>query len=628
MQFDVYEKELIMKLTTSILSICFASVLSVFPSVAQPPDTLWTRTFGGEEADYGHEARQTPDGGFIVVGSTHSFGAGYNDLLLVKTDPDGTEIWSQTFGGYNYDIGYSVQLVPGGGYIVSGRSASFDGGDYRAWLIRTDSDGNEIWSNTYGSSHEDAKCVQPTADGGFLLAGYTFPYQAGSSSLYVVKTDSMGNEQWWDFYGRSAYHLEYTECLRPTADGGHIAIGTSDHLLGGGDSDMMVVKLDSLGDEQWTRYYGRNDDDFGAGIQQTNDGGYILAGNTRPIGQGDSSVLLMKLDPNGNEVWSNSEIDGRAEGICLSSSGEYVLAGTRDSDVWLCKADINGNEFWSHTVGGPNNDYGYSINVTDDGGYIVAGKTFSYGAGEQDFYLIRFAGSEEPAPVTFTISPMNTEIGPNGGLVTYGVELTNNTASLFSDLTYWTIAISPNGNPIGPLFMQNFTMRPFQEIAVPLVSQDIPAFAPAGVYTHISNVGIYPDDSLSDEFQFTKLGNSNSTTHSDTDWSVTGIDLSANSQVESKTDQHLSLDFKIVRVYPNPFNASTAISISLPNATDLSVIVYNVMGQVVATLADGHRNAGHHTITFDASNLTTGLYFVRVTIPGHFNEVQKVMLLR
>jgi hypothetical protein len=343
------------------------------------PEEKWNVTFGGTDWDVAYSVQQTLDGGYILAGGTCSYSAGEDDAWLVKTDSDGNEIWNKTFGGTMCDgVGdgaHSVQQTLDGGYIFAGYTMSYGTGSADFWLVKTDSDGNEIWNKTFGGTDWDwASTVQQTSDGGYVLEGYTESYGAGSWDFWLVKTDSNGNEQWNKTFGGTGEDRK--SCAQQTTDDGYIIAGYTESY-GVGQGDFWLVKTDSNGNEQWNKTFGGTGWDVANSVQQTSDGGYILAGWTCSYGAGHDDAWLVKTDSNGNEMWNKtfggSQGDG-AHSVQQTSDSGYIIAGYLRSHGAVVKTDSDGKEMWNKTFGNyANRDHILSVQQTADGDYILAG---------------------------------------------------------------------------------------------------------------------------------------------------------------------------------------------------------------------------------------------------------------
>lgn len=368
---------------------------------AQVPDTLWTRTFGGTNIDIGHSVQQTTDGGFVVGGYTRSYGtmSGRN-ALLVKVDADGDSVWIEAFGGDDDDEGYAVRQTADGGYILAGHTKSFGAGGKDVLLIKTDAAGAPDWLRTYGGANDDeGYSVLQTADFGYLVGGVTSSSGAGSRDVWLVKTDSLGVEMWNRTHG--GFSSDGAWSVASTADGGFIVAGWTYSSGPGFLGNAWLLKTDGQGIHQWNRTFGGSGVDRAHAVKPTPDGGYILAGYTDSFGAGLYDMLLIKTDSLGTQEWQQTfGGSGRdyAQAVEPTADGGYLVAGYTLSygaggdDVWLVKTDADGDSLGSQTYGGTASDVAYSVAQTTDGGTIVAGHTLSYGAGLHDVWLIRLAG--------------------------------------------------------------------------------------------------------------------------------------------------------------------------------------------------------------------------------------------
>ncbi|WP_348304167.1 hypothetical protein [Methanothrix sp.] len=405
--------------------ICLASAnpdtttsgqLNTFPC-APIPGEEWNRTYGGSSDDVGTYGQQTKDGGYIITGYTSSYGADApfswlikvqhrGDLWLIKTDAKGHKEWDRTYGGLGKDLGFFVQQTKDEGYIIVGGKKSFwIVGNYDLWVIKTDANGSVLWDRTFGGSGEDLGfSVQQTNDDGYIVAGYT-SFTNGKKA-WIIKIDSQGNKQLDMATGRADSEAA---SIGLTKDGGYVIAGYTPSS-GSGKEDVWLIKTNSKLHWDWLKTFGGPSRDLGLSVQETEDGGYIIAGLTESFGAGKGDVWLIKTDLKGDKEWDRtfggSNFDSGAS-VQQTRDGGYIVTGynTTTTDnvrsysrlfnsnnigrVWLIKTDSKGIELWNETFGGTRNDWGNSVQETQDGGYIITGVTESYGAGKEDVWLIK-----------------------------------------------------------------------------------------------------------------------------------------------------------------------------------------------------------------------------------------------
>ena len=604
------------------------SILALFTfSAAAQPDTLWTRALGGSYDENGKSVQQTSDGGYIIVGSTSSFGAGGPDVYLVKLDAGGTDIWSQTFGGNDYDRGASVQQTSDGGYIIVGHTASYGAGSSDVYLIKTDVDGNEEWSRTYGTSNQEwGNSVCQTSDGGYIITGATNSYGAGSWDILLIKTDTTGNREWQCTFGGTGW--DEGCCVQQTTDEGYIVTG---YIGIWPDNDVCLIKLDAEGNEEWLHTFGEEDDDRGFCVQQTSDGGYIIVGFTWSFSGGFRYVYLIKTDANGDVEWQYTYVgNGFDSGNSVQQTsdggyivGGYVICGGQDTDLYLLKTDDVGNEEWECILGDSTaGEYCSCVWQTSNGGYILAGSITTIGSPSSgDVWVLRF----ESEYVNVSLYPHSTpiQIPPGGGSFVFDIEIVNSSAVPYT-VDVWTDITLPDGITY-PIYMrENIDLPPGAVIIRSDLTQFVPGSTVEGIYyynAYVSDHGTWELFSY-DSFPFEKIPGFDSPTH-DFGWTLYGWDGSE----EPVLSTAVPLEFILHQAYPNPFNLETTLRLELPKAGDVSLVIYDIQGREVVRLIDSFQQAGIYEVDFNASEISSGVYFASLTAGGLL-QTRKMLLVK
>ena len=364
----------------------------------------WFKTFGGDENDEAYSVQKTADGGYIIAGGTYSFGAGNEDVWIIKLDAAGNIEWQKTFGGENNERAYSIYQTADGGYIVSGGTYSFGSGDEDIWIIKLDADGNIEWQKIYGwSCIDEALAIQQTDDGGYIAVGGTFSfgsvncitsYAENNSNAWIMKFDSNGNIEWQKVLGGSKKDVLVN--IIPVDDG-YISVGRT-YSFGAEESNIWVVKLDNSGNIEWQKAYGNDGYDWAYGIQPLASGGYLVTGGTDSYGSGKYDIFILKIDEDGSLIWKKTYggIDSdEAFYINKKSDDNYTIAGYSESfggyrDAFAMTIDPeDGNIIWQKTYGANNNDEVHSVAQTDDGGFIFAGWILYFDSFKRDVLVIK-----------------------------------------------------------------------------------------------------------------------------------------------------------------------------------------------------------------------------------------------
>ena len=358
-------------------------------------DSLWSSVYGGYYNESGNSAVRLDNGDFLLLGSTYSYGSGDYDIYLVKVDSTGTKIWTRTYGGSGTDYGCDITPTSDGGFIIVGSTTSYGAGGHDLYLIKIDDVGTVVWSKTYGGTADDrGASVRMSADSGFIVCGTTASFGTGTD-IYLIKTDSLGDSTWTRTYGGSGG--ESGSAVRVAIDSGYILLGSTGSY-GAGYSSFYLVRTGATGDTLWTATYGGARADFGYGLETTNDKGYILTGATAPDGASFYDAYLVKTDSLGVEEWSDNyggSDEDRTYAIAQTADGGYILTGSTEAtggrkiDLYMVKTDAGGALEWDGAYGGSESDYGRTVLLDADENYYVLGYSFSTGSGGSDIYLLK-----------------------------------------------------------------------------------------------------------------------------------------------------------------------------------------------------------------------------------------------
>lgn len=331
------------------------------------------------------------------------FGLVFVSVALMTISLCRAQEWATIYSGSDWDEPHAVDQTSDGGYIVAGETASFRPGYREFWILKLNSDGTVAWQKTYGGTdpREDAKAwsIQQTTDGGYVVAGWRHNLASDSIDYMVLKLDASGGVVWGKTYGGN--RLNVARCVAETADGGYVVAGTT-RYYGAGNDDFLLLKLGTDGSVDWQKAYGGADREQPYSVQQTTDGGYVVAGFTHPSELSQSDMWILRLSADGNVVWQKTYDGNRGDqaySIRQTTDGGFIVAGITNSlyrnsptdDIWVLKLYDDGTVEWEKSYGGDGGDMAWCVRQTGDGGYIVAGATATrcFSAGCSDFWLLK-----------------------------------------------------------------------------------------------------------------------------------------------------------------------------------------------------------------------------------------------
>ena len=315
--------------------------------------------------------------------------------ILTSVSP-GNVLWAKTYGGAADDRAFYA-LPTNNGYLVVGSSRSIVANKTVGWVLKLNLSGDFVWNKTFleGWGTELRYAINLTD--GYLLVGNEF-FASGEVRGYVARIDNQGDLQWMKILGEGATGKLFSGIA---ANDGFVVFGLSSQSIGGGSS-VWAVKFDLTGNMIWSRTYGVSADSAARSGLLTQDGDYLVAGYSDSIGDGNYDFCLLKLNANGDILWNNTyggEGSQKAYSITKANDG-YVVVGdiqlpNSTTDAWVLKVDPAGNVLWNKSVGGKDADSAAYVTTSRDGGYLVSGFTFSFGAGNRDFWVFKISDSGE-----------------------------------------------------------------------------------------------------------------------------------------------------------------------------------------------------------------------------------------
>ena len=443
----------------------------------------WYETFGGEESEIGWDIEISSDNEYMLVGESNSLVPENPDVIVIKTDSEGNEIWRTYHEGIDTpsrEIGFSIDETNEGDFIVCGRRSYIEKDiNHNIFVLKLDSQGNKIWRRDLGGDGMDeAKSIISSSGGGFVLTGYyesmspeslfvmkikdetpppvnftvrvsiqgkgalnydsglhsfsedtTIPFEAYPENNWVlaywyyneavtgnsiegnnifnytvvsnveITAVFMHNQSWYENFGGS--ENEKGRSIIEANDGYLMAIGSTSSF-GFGGNDIYVVKTYPDGTMVWEKTFGGYNDDNGVSIDKTSDGCYLLLGTTYSFGTGESDYYLIKIDEEGNEIWSKTYggvLHSYATNLLSTKDNGFIIIGYSQSfgeghyDIYIVRCDSSGNIIWDNSYGGSNRDIGFDIIQTADEGFVVIGTTESFGVEHESLYLFKIDGT-------------------------------------------------------------------------------------------------------------------------------------------------------------------------------------------------------------------------------------------
>jgi len=610
------------KMKNIIFLVVVLVVANNFQIISQ--DILWKKNFGlniEDADDYGQSVIETSDGNLVITGYTNSFGAGGFDVWLIETDQNSDTLWTKTYGESGDDYAFEIEQTEDGGFIIAGSTGSFGGsGMLDGCLIKTDQFGNLQWIKLYGTTHDDLfYSIEQTEDGGYILAGERDAYPEGDSDVWILKTDSAGNFQWEKIYGSNTLDdRAYT--IRKSLTGGYL-VGGQNGCSGFGGCEAWLIKTNENGDTLWTKLFHSNQSTSIRSIGALPESSFIMTGMKWVSGSWDFWIL--KTDSLGNVEWEKTyDYDNDYDigySVQQTVDGGFIVAGGGNiydwiSHGWIIRTNALGDTLWTRYIKGyPSlmnvntnslDSYFYSIIQLTNGDYVAAGTKAQY-PGNYQAWLVKLSSDIVPVELT------NFTAAVNQNVVTLSWQTATETNN--SGFEIERRSLSPNPSPKEKGVFKTIAFVPgFGTTTDPKSYSFIDQNLTSGKYQYrLKQID------FDGTFEYSKIVEAE--INSPTEFS---LEQNYPNPFNPTTKIKYTIGELILRQAQDDNAIESDILVSLK--------VFDVLGNEVATLVNETQPAGSYEVEFNVgqtSSLSSGVYYYQLRTGG-FVETKKMILLR
>lgn len=360
--------------------------------------TTWEKLFSAKNTDVFRSVKEVPAGGFVAVGYTSDSTVSDSDAYVVRMTALGDTLWTfrQNIGLSKKDLFYKVIVASDGGFVMCGYTSSITGISDDILIVKLNSAGQMVWTKTLGGAGRDrAQDIIELSNGSFVVTGYTTSSPASYYDAFLYKINSSGDSLWYKLYSTGSFLYDDANSVRALSNGGFLMGGQSAN--GANGFDQFLIRTDDSGNVLWTKKFGTAATDNIEYIAVGNNCFY-LAGGTAGAGMGGDDGYVVKTDTVGNVIWAKTyggSFPDDFHTVQITGDGGLIMAGTTSStgplqpNMWLMRTNSDGDSLWSNTYGGDNHDHGYSGIQSSDGGYVIVGHTGSFGFNGEDAYIVK-----------------------------------------------------------------------------------------------------------------------------------------------------------------------------------------------------------------------------------------------